>query len=80
MALARALAPGPRLLLADEPTGNLDQATGEQVVEMLFGLLQKSGATLVLVTHEMRLAERSARVIEMMDGRVVGDKLKAVAA
>ena len=68
VALARALAPGPRLLLADEPTGNLDGETGERVMERLFSL--SAGTTLVLVTHDAGLAGRCGRVVRLRDGRV----------
>ncbi|GFK93070.1 putative ABC transporter ATP-binding protein [Fundidesulfovibrio magnetotacticus] len=68
VALARALAAGPRLILADEPTGNLDHATGLKVVDMLFDLVRQSGATLVLVTHDQGLAARCDRVAHMEDG------------
>ena len=71
VALARALAPQPQLLLADEPTGNLDGATGAQVVELLFALQKKRRATLVLVTHEQSLANRCDRVLRMSDGKVL---------
>ena len=80
VALARALVPKPKLLLADEPTGNLDGKTGRQVVELLFGLKQKSGATLVLVTHDERLAQQCERTIRMEDGRIVADNSTVVAA
>ena len=80
IALARALAPAPRLILADEPTGNLDQATGTQVVDMLFRLQEKSGATLVLVTHDESLASRCERVIRMADGRIEQEHAGRVAA
>lgn len=80
VALARALVPKPKLLLADEPTGNLDGKTGRQVVELLFGLKQKSGATLVLVTHDERLARQCERTIRMEDGRIVADEQTVVAA
>lgn len=70
-ALARALAPGPELLLADEPTGNLDGSTGAQVIELLFGLAEQSGATLLLVTHEARLAARCDRQLVMENGQLV---------
>lgn len=80
VALARALVPKPKLLLADEPTGNLDGKTGRQVVELLFGLKQKSGATLVLVTHDERLAQQCERTIRMEDGRIVADERSVVAA
>ena len=68
VALARALAPGPRLLLADEPTGNLDGETGERVMELLFSLA--AGTTLVLVTHDPGLAGRCGRVVRLRDGLV----------
>ena len=80
VALARALVPKPKLLLADEPTGNLDGKTGRQVVELLFGLKQKSGATLVLVTHDERLAQQCERTIRMEDGRIVADERSVAAA
>ena len=70
VALARALAPRPRLLLADEPTGNLDEANGRAIVDLLFGLGRRTGATLVLVTHDERLAARCDRVIRLRDGRI----------
>ena len=71
VALARALAPRPRLLLADEPTGNLDGETGERVMELLFSL--SAGMTLVLVTHDAALAARCGRVVGIRDGRVDRD-------
>jgi putative ABC transport system ATP-binding protein len=71
VALARALSPRPQLLLADEPTGNLDGKTGEQVVDLLFGLQQRRQATLVLVTHDLKLAEKCQRVVRMADGRIL---------
>jgi len=80
VALARALAPEPKLLLADEPTGNLDGKTGRQVVDLLFGLKRRSDATLVLVTHDERLAKECERTIRMADGRVVADEQAVVAA
>ncbi|HWA68666.1 MAG TPA: ABC transporter ATP-binding protein [Rhizomicrobium sp.] len=70
VALARALAPGPRILFADEPTGNLDSATGEGIAEMMFTLNAQSGATLFLVTHEESLAKRCGRVLRMADGKL----------
>jgi putative ABC transport system ATP-binding protein len=73
VALARALAPGPQILFADEPTGNLDGATGAGIAELLFGLNAERGATLFLVTHEESLAHRCGRVLRMADGKVVGD-------
>ena len=71
VAIARALAPRPKLLLADEPTGNLDGKTGQQVIELLFGLHKRHDATLVLVTHDLALAGLCARTIRMADGRIV---------
>ena len=70
VALARAAAPRPKLLLADEPTGNLDGANGEAIIDLLFGLRDRHGATLVLVTHSRTLAERCDRVIHLRDGRI----------
>ncbi len=80
VALARALAPEPKLLLADEPTGNLDGKTGRQVVELLFDLKRRSGATLVLVTHDDRLARECERTIRMADGNIASDDHTVVAA
>jgi putative ABC transport system ATP-binding protein len=70
VALARAAAPRPAILLADEPTGNLDGATGEAIMELLFGLQSRHGATLVLVTHAPELAARCDRVVRLGDGRL----------
>jgi putative ABC transport system ATP-binding protein len=73
VALARALVPAPRLLLADEPTGNLDGATGRQVVDLLFAASKRRGTSLVLVTHDEALARRCARVLRMADGKIISD-------
>lgn len=70
VALARAFAPGPRLLLADEPTGNLDEETGRMVMDLLFSLAGERGAALVLITHDAALAERCGRIARMRDGRI----------
>ncbi|MEM9474339.1 MAG: ATP-binding cassette domain-containing protein [Pseudomonadota bacterium] len=70
VALARAAAPRPDILLADEPTGNLDGTTGEAIMDLLFGLRDRHGATLVLVTHARELAERCDRVIRLRDSEV----------
>ena len=70
VAIARAFAPRPDILFADEPTGNLDQATGEQIIDLLLDLRADSGAALVLVTHDARLAERCDRRLSMQDGRL----------
>ena len=79
MALARAAAPRPDILLADEPTGNLDGTTGAAIMDLLFGLRERHGATLVLVTHETELADRCDRVIALRDGRLDGDTLQEAA-
>ncbi|WP_299737827.1 ATP-binding cassette domain-containing protein [uncultured Roseobacter sp.] len=70
VALARASAPRPDILLADEPTGNLDGANGTAIIDLLFGLRDRHGATLVLVTHSQSLAARCDRVIRLTDGRI----------
>ena len=70
VALARAAAPRPKILLADEPTGNLDGANGAAIIDLLFGLRDRHGSTLVLVTHSRELAERCDRVVRLRDGRV----------
>jgi putative ABC transport system ATP-binding protein len=75
VAIARALAPRPQILLADEPTGNLDGKTGEGVVDLLFGLQRRRQSTLVLVTHDLQLAGRCAGVVRMADGRIAGAEL-----
>ncbi|MCG6882195.1 MAG: ABC transporter ATP-binding protein [Silicimonas sp.] len=78
VALARAAAPEPDILLADEPTGNLDGTTGAAIVDLLFGLNARHGSTLILVTHAPELAERCGRVIRLTDGRIAdGDVAKA---
>ena len=77
VALARAVANRPRLLLADEPTGNLDSATGAQIVDLLVGLHRRHGTTLILVTHDPALAAHAQRIVELRDGRVVGDRAAA---
>jgi putative ABC transport system ATP-binding protein len=74
VAIARALARRPELVLADEPTGNLDGKTGKQVIELLFGLHRRRRTTLVLVTHDEGLAALCARVIRMRDGSIVADE------
>ena len=70
VALARALAPGPAILLADEPTGNLDEATGQEIMDLLFTKRAERGSTLVIVTHDAALARRCDRVVRMNSGRV----------
>ena len=70
VALARAIAPRPSIVLADEPTGNLDAANGAAIMDLLFGLQASYGATLVMVTHAPELAARASSVVRMADGRV----------
>jgi putative ABC transport system ATP-binding protein len=80
VAMARALAPGPALILADEPTGNLDLATGAQVMDLLFALKARTGATLLLITHDRSLAKRCDRIVSLADGRIVSGAKRRVAA
>ena len=77
VALARAAAPRPDIMLADEPTGNLDGATGDAITDLLFGLRDRHGATLVMVTHAPELAARCDRVAHMRDGLTVDDPAPA---
>lgn len=70
VAIARAFAPSPRLILADEPTGNLDQETGNAVVETMFDLVRHTGASMLLVTHDRNLAQRCDRIVEIDAGRI----------
>jgi putative ABC transport system ATP-binding protein len=71
VAIARALAAGAKIVLADEPTGNLDHDTGEQIIQLLFSLKKTDGVTLLLVTHDRDLAGRCDRIAEVRDGRIV---------
>lgn len=77
VALARAIVAGPRLMLADEPTGNLDGRTGDSVMELLFSLRADHGATLLLITHNPALAEQCGRVIDLQDGLIGSDRVLA---
>ena len=77
VALARALAPNPAILVADEPTGNLDEATGKQVIDLLFAGHVERGNTLILVTHDNALAQRCDRIVRLRSGRIE-DALSAV--
>lgn len=70
VALARAFAPAPRLILADEPTGNLDAATGQQIIDLMFELNAKEGTTLILVTHDEAIAARCGRTLHIRGGRL----------
>ncbi|WP_435417074.1 ABC transporter ATP-binding protein [Parerythrobacter aurantius] len=73
VAIARATAPRPTLIFADEPTGNLDAATGAEIIDMLFARRAETGATLVIITHDPSLAERCDRIITLADGRIASD-------
>lgn len=79
VALARASAPRPHILLADEPTGNLDENNGNAIMDILFGLRDRHGATLVLVTHAPELAARCDRVIRLRDGLIAPDEKRDAA-
>ena len=72
VAVARALAPNPAILVADEPTGNLDEDTGQQIIDLLFAGHAQRGTTLVLVTHDTALAARCERVVRLRSGRIDG--------
>ena len=74
VALARAMAPEPDVLFADEPTGNLDTATGATIADLIFALHRKKRTTLLLVTHEEDLAKRCARIVRLKDGTIVADE------
>ena len=76
VAIARSLANDPSVLLADEPTGNLDSENTRLILELIVGLHRERNMTLVLVTHDMSVAERASRIIEMKDGRIVSDRLR----
>lgn len=73
VAIARALAPRPALIFADEPTGNLDAATGAGIVDLLFARRAEAGATLIIITHDASLAKRCERVVTLADGRIASD-------
>jgi putative ABC transport system ATP-binding protein len=80
VAIARAFSNSPRILFADEPTGNLDSETGARIVELLESLNRESGSTIILVTHDLTLAARANRIIRISDGAVVEDRTTDVAA
>lgn len=80
VAIARALVHSPKLVLADEPTGNLDSRTGEKIIDLLFGLNADAGSTLVLVTHDEAVASRCQRVVRMHQGKLVEEGDSAVSA
>jgi len=75
VAIARATAPRPALIFADEPTGNLDVATGEDIIDLLFARRAQTGATLLVITHDPALADKCDRVLTMADGRIVSDTM-----
>ena len=75
VAIARALAPRPALVFADEPTGNLDAATGGSIIELLLERRSQTGATLVIITHDEQLARRCERIVTLADGRLASDSL-----
>jgi putative ABC transport system ATP-binding protein len=77
VAIARATAPKPELIFADEPTGNLDAATGTAILDLLFARQKETGATLLVITHDAALAARCSRILEMHDGRIVSDRRTA---
>ena len=79
VAIARAIAPQPRILLADEPTGNLDSETSEKVIATLFEATDTAGAALVLVTHDAALAERCGRILTIEDGQIIEDRRTGIA-
>jgi putative ABC transport system ATP-binding protein len=74
VAIARAVAPGPKIIFADEPTGNLDGATGASIIDLLFERQKATGATLIIITHDPSLAARCGRILEMHDGRIDVDR------
>lgn len=78
VALARAFCAKPSILFADEPTGNLDQETGDKVVELLFELNKDAGTTLVIVTHDLELAKRNQRILRLKGGKVFSNEVSAV--
>ncbi len=79
VAIARATAPRPDLIFADEPTGNLDAATGEEIINLLFARRAETGATLLIITHDAQLAARCERVLTMADGVIVSDTAPSAA-
>ena len=80
VAIARAIAPRPELIFADEPTGNLDATTGQDIIELLFARRAETGATLLMITHDRKLAERCERIVTMADGVIVSDTASTSAA
>lgn len=79
VAIARALVPNPAIVVADEPTGNLDETTGQSIIDLLFALKRDRGSTLILVTHDLELARRCDRVVRLRSGQIETDPAAAVA-
>ena len=79
VAIARAIVPNPAIVVADEPTGNLDETTGQSIVDLLFALKRDRGSTLILVTHDLELARRCDRVVRLRSGQIETDPAAAVA-
>jgi putative ABC transport system ATP-binding protein len=77
VAIARAMAPRPPLIFADEPTGNLDAATGATIMDLLFDRQKQTGSTLLIITHDPALAARCSRIVEMRDGSIIADRIAA---
>ena len=75
VSLARAFSNSPKILFADEPTGNLDAETSEKIVHLIFNLNKDAGTTLVLVTHDLELASRTGRIIKLKGGKLISDEL-----
>ena len=77
VAVARAFSNSPSILFADEPTGNLDAETGEKVIELLFNLNKESGTTLIIVTHDLELAQKTQRILRLKGGRIIENPIAA---
>ena len=76
MAIARSLANGPSVLLADEPTGNLDSENAKIILDLIIRIHRENNMTLVLVTHDLSIADRASRTLQMKDGRIVKDEIR----
>jgi putative ABC transport system ATP-binding protein len=74
VALARAFSTSPSILFADEPTGNLDEETGEKVIQLLFELNKEAGTTLVIVTHDLELAQRTQQILRLKGGKILSNE------
>ena len=78
VALARAFANAPSILFADEPTGNLDEETGEKVIQLLLDLNKENGTTLVIITHDLELANRTQQILSLKGGKIVTNQMTSV--